>query len=293
VPMLMLGVEQRIKLDEGWSVGGGYARQQWAGVDNLLGAGAAATNSPTGLLDNYQSLALEVNRQRGDWTYASRAQWRRGNALDTDAYGVTAYRKLGDGVALSGGGAYRKESGAGNQSRSVDLRLAWSRRANESHWAYLHRMDYVDTEKSDGVSQTNGKKLLSNFHANYTWADNSQFSVHHGVKKVFQILDAGEYAGVTHFVSAEARASLGAHWDIGANAFAAYSNNAHVSSHGLGASVGVKLADSAWISLGYNLSGLRDGQFNDAAYTAKGWFLRLRWRFDQDTFHLNSASPAN
>jgi uncharacterized repeat protein (TIGR01451 family) len=293
VPMLMLGVDQRIKLDEGWSVGGAYARQQWTGVDSLLGAGAAAANSPTGLLDNYQSLALELNRQRGEWTYASRAQWRRGNTLDRDAYGVTAYRKLGDGVALSGGGAYRNESGAGNQSRSVDLRLAWSRRANESHWAYLHRMDYVETEKSDGVSQTNGKKLLSNFHANYAWADNSQFSVHHGVKKVLQVLDAGEYAGVTHFLSAEARTSLGAHWDIGANTFAAYSNNAHLSSHGLGASLGVKLADSAWISLGYNLSGLRDGQFNDAAYTAKGWFLRLRWRFDQDTFHLNSASPAN
>jgi uncharacterized repeat protein (TIGR01451 family) len=293
VPMLMLGVEQRIKLDDGWSVGGSYARQQWTGVDSLLGTGGAAANGPKGLLDNYQSLALELNRQSGDWTYASRAQWRRGDALNTDAYGVTAYRKIGDGVALSGGGAYRKENGAGSQSRAVDLRLAWSRRANESHWAYLHRMDYVDTEKSDGVTQTNGKKLLSNFHANYTWADNSQISLHHGAKKVLQVLDAGEYAGLTQFASAEGRMSLGAQWDIGANLFGAYSSNSHVSSHGVGVSVGVKLADSAWISLGYNLSGLRDGQFNDAAHTAKGWFLRLRWRFDQDTFHLNSASPAN
>jgi uncharacterized repeat protein (TIGR01451 family) len=293
VPMLMLGVEQRIKLDDDWSVGGGYARQQWTGVDSLLGAGAAAANSPKGLIDNYQSLALELNRQRGDWTIASRAQWRRGDTLNRDAYGVTAYRKLGEGVALSGGATYSKEDGAGNQSRALDLRLAWSRRANESHWAYLHRMDYVDTEKSDGVTQTNGKKLLSNFHANYTWANNSQISLHHGAKKVLQVLDAGEYAGLTQFASAEGRMSLGAQWDIGANLFGAYSSNAHVSSHGVGVSVGVKLADSAWISLGYNLSGLRDGQFNDAAHTAKGWFLRLRWRFDQDTFHLNSASPTN
>lgn len=293
VPMLMLGVEQRIKLDGGWSIGGGYARQQWTGIDSLLGAGGALANTPTGLLDNYQSLALEVNRQSGDWTYASRAQWRRGNALDRDAYGLTAYRKLGDGVALSGGAAYRKEDGAGNQSRAVDLHLAWSRRANESRWAYLHRMDFVDTEKNDGITQTNGKKLLSNLHANYTWANNSQISLHHGVKKVVQVLDAGEYAGLTNFVSAEGRISLGAQWDLGANVFGAYSNNSKVSSHGLGASLGVKLADSAWISLGYNLSGLRDGQFSDAAHTAKGWFLRLRWRFDQDTFHLNSASTAN
>ncbi|MGA8515127.1 MAG: hypothetical protein WB821_10205 [Burkholderiaceae bacterium] len=293
LPMLMLGVEQRMKLDEGWSVGGSYARQQWSGVDSLLGAGAAAANSPVGLLDNYQSLALELNRQRGDWTYASRAQWRRGNALDTDAYGVTAYRKLGEGVALSGGGAYRKEEGAGTRSRALDLRLAWSRRASESRWAYLHRLDYVDTQKDDGMTQTKGKKLLSNLHANYAWADNSQISLHHGAKQVLQVLEAGEYAGLTQFASAEGRMSLGANWDVGANVFGAYSSNAQVRSHGLGASVGVKLADSAWISLGYNFMGLRDGQFNDAAHTAKGLYLRLRWRFDQDTFHLNSASPVN
>jgi uncharacterized repeat protein (TIGR01451 family) len=293
VPMLMLGVEQRIKLDEGWSVGGSYARQQWTGVDSLLGPGATAANSPTGLLDNYQSLALELNRQRGDWTYASRAQWRRGSTLDTDAYGITAYRKLGDGVAMSGGGTYRKENGLNNQSRALDLRLAWSRRASDSRWAYLHRLDFVNAHKDDGITQTRGKKLLSNFHANYAWADNSQISLHHGAKQVLQTQDAGEYTGLTQFASAEARLSLGPTWDVGANIFGAYSSNAHVSSHGLGASLGVKLADSAWVSLGYNLSGLRDGQFNEAARTAKGWYLRLRWRFDQDTFHLNSASPAN
>ena len=293
VPMLMLGVEQRIKLDEGWSVGGSYARQQWTGVDSLLGAGAVAANSPAGLLDNYQSLALELNRQRGDWTYASRAQWRRGSALDSDAYGITAYRKLAEGVAMSGGSTYRREEAAATQSRALDLRLAWSRRASESRWAYLHRLDFVNTHKDDGLTQTNGKKLLSNFHANYAWADNSQISLHHGAKQVLQVLDAGEYSGLTQFASAQARLSLGPTWDVGANIFGAYSSNAQVRSQGLGASVGVKLADSAWISLGYNFTGLRDGLFNDAAHTAKGLFLRLRWRFDQDTFHLNSASPAN
>jgi uncharacterized repeat protein (TIGR01451 family) len=293
VPMMMLGVEQRVKLDDGWSVGGSYARQQWTGVDSLLGAGVASANSPAGLLDNYQSLALEINRQRGDWTYASRAQWRRGSTLSSDAYGITAYRKLGEGVAMSGGGGYRLEDGAGTQSRALDLRLAWSRRASESRWAYLHRLDFVNAHKDDGITQTKGKKLLSNFHANYAWADNSQIAFHHGAKQVLQVLDASEYEGLTQFASAEGRLSLGTTWDVGANVFGAYSSNAQVRSHGIGASVGVKLADSAWISIGYNFTGLRDGMFNDAAHTAKGLFLRLRWRFDQDTFHLNSASPVN
>jgi uncharacterized repeat protein (TIGR01451 family) len=286
VPMLMLGVEQRIKFGDGWSVGGNYMRQQWTGVDTLLSSGITSS-TPTGLLDNYQSLALELNLQRADWTIASRAQWRHGDSLSRDTYGVTAYRKLGEGVAASAGALLKKEDGLDTQSRSVDLRLAWSRRAHESHWVYFHRLDWINSQRSDLASQTEGQKMLSNFHANRTWSDNSQISLHHGVKKVKQSIDDGQYAGVTHFVSIEGRYSLGANWDVGANAFGAYSVNSQVRSQGVGASLGVKLNDSAWVSLGYNRTGLRDGQFSEADHVAKGFYLRLRWRFDQDTLHLN------
>jgi uncharacterized repeat protein (TIGR01451 family) len=291
VPMLMLGVEQRIKFGEGWSLGGNYMRQQWTGVDSLLSSGVASPE-PTGLLDNYRSLALELNFQRADWTIASRAQWRRGDNLSRDTYGVTAYRKLGEGVAASAGTSLKKEQGNDTQSRSVDIRLAWSRRARDSHWVYFHRLDWAKSQRNDLASQSDGQKILSNFHANYTWNDNSQVSLHHGVKKVKQTIDDGQYAGVTHFASVEGRYSLGANWDVGANGFSAYSVNSQVRSVGLGVSVGTKLGDSAWVSLGYNRTGLRDGQFNEAGNVAKGFYVRLRWRFDQDTLHLNPENSA-
>jgi uncharacterized repeat protein (TIGR01451 family) len=293
VPMLTLGVEQRVQFGEGWSVGGGYTRQQWTGVDALLSSGVVGANSPTGLLDNYHSLALDLNLQRGDWTMTSRAQWRRGDELSRDAYGITAYRKLGESVAVSAGASLKKEAGLGVQSRSTDVHMAWSRRVGSSSWVYFHRLDWLETKRLDDTSQTNSKKLLSNFHANRSWSDNSQLSLHHGIKQVQQTIDDGEYTGVTQFASIEGRYSLGARWDLGANIFGAYSANAKVRSQGAGVSVGIKLADSAWISLGYNNSGLRDGQFSEAANTAKGFYLRLRWRFDQDTLHLNPDSVVN
>jgi uncharacterized repeat protein (TIGR01451 family) len=293
VPLLMLGVEQRLQFGDGWSAGGGYTRQQWTGVDSLLGSGAAASTLPKGLLDNYHSLALELNLQRGDWTVASRAQWRRGDSADRDSYGVTAYRKLDDGVAVSAGGSVRNEQGADTRSAEHNLRMAWSIRPSSNRWAYLHRLDWINSKRVDGLGKSYTTKLLSNLHANREWSDNTQVSLHYGVKRVGQTSDAGEYGGVTHFASAETRISLGAKWDLGAHVFGAYSQNSDVRSHGWGASIGFKLADSAWASLGYNLAGLRDGQFNEAGNTAKGFYLRLRWRFDQDTLHLNPDSLAN
>jgi hypothetical protein len=38
-----------------------------------------------------------------------------------------------------------------------------------------------------------------------------------------------------------------------------------------------------WLSVGYNFKGYYDQDFTAAHYTAKGMFLRFRFKFDQDT----------
>jgi hypothetical protein len=40
---------------------------------------------------------------------------------------------------------------------------------------------------------------------------------------------------------------------------------------------------NAWISLGYNTTGFTDRDFSAADYTAKGPFIRFRFKFDQNS----------
>jgi len=65
--------------------------------------------------------------------------------------------------------------------------------------------------------------------------------------------------------------------------------NAGVRSYGLGASVGYKVVDNMWLSMGYNVRGMSDRDFADASYRAQGAYITLRMKVDQDTFGLNKG----
>lgn len=58
----------------------------------------------------------------------------------------------------------------------------------------------------------------------------------------------------------------------------------------MGVSVGFKLTDNAWLSVGYNQLGFVDADFTGAEYRARGLYLNLRVKFDQDTFNLNDRN---
>jgi opacity protein-like surface antigen len=66
--------------------------------------------------------------------------------------------------------------------------------------------------------------------------------------------------------------------------------NAGVHDYGAGVSLGYNVMDNLWLSLGYNVRGLNDRDFNDAGYSARGLFVSLRMKVDQDTFGLNKRS---
>jgi hypothetical protein len=54
-----------------------------------------------------------------------------------------------------------------------------------------------------------------------------------------------------------------------------------------GAELGVLLIQNTWVSLGYNVTGFSDRDFNDVLATdatSRGLFVRLRMKFDESLF---------
>ena len=98
-----------------------------------------------------------------------------------------------------------------------------------------------------------------------------------------------DYKGYTDLIGAEARHDLTKRWDVGAFGSVMRSLNSGVRSYGLGASVGYKLVDNMWLSAGYNVRGMNDRDFSNASYRARGPFITLRMKVDQDTFGLNKS----
>ena len=118
----------------------------------------------------------------------------------------------------------------------------------------------------------------------------TQIALQYGIKYVRDSIDSQAYTGVTDLMGVEARQDIGERFDIGLHASRLHSWKRGASDLHLGLSVGFKVTTNSWLSVGYNQRGFVDADFAGAEYRAKGVYLNLRIKFDQDSFNLNDRS---
>ena len=75
-------------------------------------------------------------------------------------------------------------------------------------------------------------------------------------------------------------------WDAGTNASIYHSYGSKVIDYGFGVDVGYNVGRNLWLTLGYNVLGFEDKDFDEARYTAAGPYLRFSIKADQ---HLLKA----
>jgi hypothetical protein len=80
-------------------------------------------------------------------------------------------------------------------------------------------------------------------------------------------------------------------WDVAVVSSAMFGDSTASRHYGVGLELGYLVATNLWVSAGYNFFGYRDADLAGADYTAKGPFVRLRFKFDESVFG-ETASPA-
>ena len=70
-------------------------------------------------------------------------------------------------------------------------------------------------------------------------------------------------------------------WDVSLVGSVLFGQSTASRQYGAGIEVGYLLATNLWVSAGYNVSGYRDADLAGADYTARGPFVRLRYKFDE------------
>ena len=181
------------------------------------------------------------------------------------------------------------KNNTGASNNKFDLRLSYAYRPLLARWTVLDRLDFIGENQNDLTTNSRTKKLVNNFNANYIPNRRTQLSLQYGNKYVLDTIDSQEYKGYTDIASAELRYDVSSRWDVGVHGSILNSWNSGVHVFGAGASVGYRVMDNTWLSVGYNVKGLNDKDFDGAEYRAKGVYATIRVKFDQDTLNLNAA----
>jgi hypothetical protein len=303
-----LGLVQKLKINERWAADFGLDRSHTISTvtsnafnsaqGSASGAltqtalpqssGSGFNGMPSLATGDYTALFLGAAYQDEDWTSNIRLEWRTSDTDKKINLLMGTQRKLESGRTVAAGLTYTQVEGAQN-SNQLNARLSYAHRPVNTSLIWLDRLEYQADTQEDVNASVRTRKLINNFNANWLPDRSTQIAFQYGAKYVFDTIENSNYQGFTSLLGLEARKDITEKIDFGVHLGSLSSWLSGARDYQTGISVGFKVADNAWFSVGYNLRGFNDPDFSGAPFRAQGLYLNLRLKFDQNTFNLNDS----
>ena len=149
----------------------------------------------------------------------------------------------------------------------------------------LMRAEYRTEDVTDPAAGDNGRRVaLVSGHVSHQLNAQTQVSARVAAKWAHDRSLGLDSRETTQLISARATYDIAPRWDLGAQAAALIGVSGRARQLGLGAEAGHLLADNLWVSVGWNLFGFTDRDLTAQDTTQRGFYIRLRFKFDEAMF---------
>ncbi len=282
-----IGVDQTFRLSDNWTAGLGLSRRAQIAGDDLvldvvpdaaLSPLETAPQSPLTLDQSFTSLYTGLGYQT-ERTAASTRLEVRDSVLGSRYTGVVGgARETTEDVSFALAGRLERNllnEGANTSRLDTRLGLAWRPRGKGA--VIFNRFD-ASYDEVTGQSET--WKIVNNFGINTVFLERFQLAAFYGFKYSESQFFGDRFNEVTQLVGGEVRFDITEQFDFGLSGSALISQNGQTDFQ-LGPSLGYSPVENTWLSLGWNIDGFRDDDFEAAEFTRDGPFVKLRFKFDQ------------
>lgn len=251
-----------------------------------------------GITEDFTAVTAGATYRAGLWSVTGRAEYRAGS--EGDRYGVTAaaLRQIGDGSAV--GGSFDRFTAKGRndaETRTTNLQLSWANRPAGSAFSWLEKLELREDAVTGAVSgqpdpigapftisgNARSRRIVNSLSLNYTPHAGTEISLFWGSRYTGDRLGTDDIAGWSNLIGADLRFDLSKTFDVSLHATVREGAGARAFSYAVGPSLGLKPFDNGWISMGWNLVGFRDRDFEQSSYTRSGPYVTMRLKFDQLT----------
>ncbi|MGK5056250.1 hypothetical protein ACQ4WY_04815 [Janthinobacterium sp. LB2P49] len=172
----------------------------------------------------------------------------------------------------------------------AQLGFAW-RPVDDNRFNGLARYEYKTVRDQSQIDGDNYRAHIVSTHLDYHPSRPWWFTGRVAAKQNHdKNLPVGQEKYTAWLFSGRTVYDISKHWDFGVLAAVMGSPQGGSRQWANGVEVGYLLAQNLWLSAGHNWSGFSDRDLTGADYTARGPYLRLRFKFDENLFKGKDAT---
>ena len=309
------GLTQSIPVGDKWTVDfsldgnetlAGFDRSDVVNDQQPVASGGFLGNDAT-LTEDFLAVTAGATYRNADWSWTSRAEYRDGDT--STRYGVTTalLKQIGEGSALGAlASLFIAEDQSGVSTRVIEAEASWAHRPADSQWSWLQKLEFREDRVRNAVAGAAGpiggapllvdgnvtsRRVINSLSVNYApidaqnglFTEAGEYSLFWGSRYVFDRFGEDDVEGWSNVVGADVKFDLSDTLDVGAQGTARIGNNFDSVAYSGGPTVGLTPFQNAYISIGYNVVGFADRDFEESRYTRDGPFITFRLKFDQQS----------
>ncbi|MBL0923912.1 MAG: DUF11 domain-containing protein [Sphingomonadaceae bacterium] len=310
------GLAQSFKLSEKWSVDftldgnetlGGFARSDVVNPLQPVASGGFL-GSDGSLTEDFVAITAGATYHGDRWSWTGRAEYRAGDT--TDRYGVTSaiLRQIGEGRAVGGLLSwFRAKEEGGATTTTAQAEISWAHRPADSQWSFLNKTEFRYDSVRNAVAGLPGpvggapleidgdaksRRVINSLSVNYipidevdgNFIERGEYALFWGTRYATDRFGRDDVKGWSNIIGGDFKFDLSDVADIGGTGTVRIGTNGKNIAYSGGPVLTVTPFKNANISLGYNVVGFEDRDFEEARYTRSGPFVTFKLKFDQTSF---------
>jgi uncharacterized repeat protein (TIGR01451 family) len=316
------GLAQSFKISEKWSVDVTLdGNKTLSGVDRSDVVNPLQPVASGGFLGSNNSLTEDFTAitaggsYRGErYSWTGRAEYRAGDTTDRYGFNTAILRQIGEGKAIAGALSwFSAKQKDGPSTKTALAEVSWANRPIGSDWSFMNkfelRFDAIKNAVSGQAGPIGGANLLIDGNAesrrvinslsvNYTpigrgdedlgdddgnFFERGEYALFWGTRFVSERFGQDDVSGWSNVIGGDFRFDISKHVDIGAAATVRVGTGGKNVAYSGGPVLTVAPFKNTNLSLGYNIVGFNDRDFEDSQYTRSGAFLTFKLKFDQES----------
>ncbi len=274
------------------------------------------------ITEDFFAFTTGATYRGADWSATARGEYRNGELSNRWGITAAVLRKISEGRSFGGLFSWTKAKGdtqsSGDRATSTEaasLALSWANRPDDSRWAWFNKLEL----RSDAVrgavfgapgpiggpgllvsGDVDSRRAINSLSINFTpletpqdlrsdgkqrdnFVERGEYSLFWGTRYTSDRFGPDDVKGWSNIIGGDFRFDINDYVSVGAAGTVRIGTGGNGKSWSGGPQITLTPFKDANITLGYNVDGYRDRDFEDARYTRNGFYLTFKLKFDQET----------